>query len=354
MSRERIGGLQVLRAILALMVAAGHSFLIFNVPTQPSSLDTAASLYALVVLQAGNAVMIFYVLSGFVLSAYFRGIGMADVNGYLSFIVRRLIRLWPVAAASVLLGIGYVVLVPNHRLDIAGVWFNASLFPQPLGSASLVLNFLIYDWDFNGVLWSIWIEITVAFIMPFLVYAKDHLGPVPRLILGVALAAIMVFTESPLVTKFLFCFYLGLHVHHAISWISGRHAILAVVALMAAQGLLLHQMMDQSKVALVAALSGFVVVAYHAKQKVAYSRLLEWLGELSYSFYAVHLIVMHATAMLLLNSIFTLTGSTFIAQAMIAAVSIAIAVAAAIPVYILVEKPSIRLATNVGAMLRRN
>ena len=70
---QRIEGLQSLRGVLALAVAAGHSWSMLPIATWLDYL-------ALTVLQAGNAVMVFYVLSGYVLSRSLAGGTMSYVN----------------------------------------------------------------------------------------------------------------------------------------------------------------------------------------------------------------------------------------------------------------------------------
>jgi peptidoglycan/LPS O-acetylase OafA/YrhL len=351
--QERIQGLQSLRAILALLVASGHSFLILSfAPNPAASLDAWLRFHCFAILQPGNAVMVFYVLSGFVLSTYFRAAGMNSFLSYATFVVRRLARLWPVAAFSVLVGIGYVLIVPGHRLDFASSWFNLQLFPKPFDQASLIRNFLIYDWDFNGVLWSIWVEIAAAFTLPVLVFAKDRFGPAPKIIIGVILAVVMSDSQTPWMFRYMFCFYLGLYVHHAIAWISRSHLVAAIVVLIAAQEFALRGFMTASKNEIVAAIGGFVLVSYCAKPGVVRSRILESIGGLSYSFYAMHLLVMHFIAVFFLRDILAVVGSQFVAQAVVAMSSIALALLVAVPVNLAVERPSIRLASRLGVVVQ--
>lgn len=129
-SSARIPFLDGLRGVLACVVVASHVMVLLG----------SEALY----LAAYGAVWVFFVMSGLVLSRSYDG-------RYLPFLIRRLVRLWPVYGLCVLAGYGVLREPPVWRVL---VWY-----PWPdLSTAS--------DW-FRPDLpaWSLCVE---AWAMPFM------------------------------------------------------------------------------------------------------------------------------------------------------------------------------------------
>ncbi len=166
--------LQVLRGLLALAVAVGHSLLVTDLISQPfgSSPGVTINYISLFVFQQSTAVVIFFVISGYVLMP------ALSRQTFLHFLLSRAVRLWPVAWASIALGIIYVLWVPQRTLPQGSGWFN-DLYSFRLENASVLLNALLVDWDFNGVLWSIYVEATAALFLPLLFWVNRSYPP-PR------------------------------------------------------------------------------------------------------------------------------------------------------------------------------
>jgi len=171
-AKSKILPLQVLRGLLALAVAVGHSLLVTDLINQPfgSSLGATINYAGLFVFEQSTAVVIFFVISGYVLMP-----ALAR-QSFPHFLRSRAVRLWPVAWASIALGILYVLWVPIRTLPQGSGWFN-SLYSTRLEDASWLLNALLVDWDFNGVLWSIYVEATAALFLPLLFWVRRSCPP---------------------------------------------------------------------------------------------------------------------------------------------------------------------------------
>src|SRR5581483_11410349 len=100
MTAHKYRRLDSLRGLAALSVGVGHAFLCVNFSPH-SSWQTAA----LGVFDGDYAVDLFFVLSGFVLINMVRGFSAAH---YAAYLARRLLRLYPLLWASLI--IAYVAL----------------------------------------------------------------------------------------------------------------------------------------------------------------------------------------------------------------------------------------------------
>jgi peptidoglycan/LPS O-acetylase OafA/YrhL len=107
--------LQSLRGLAALSVLFGHAALILP-PTPFTTLQGA-------LFQAGPAVVLFYVLSGYVL-----GQSLLRDGGFWPFAWRRLTRLLPVLWASIALGAAVGAAMHGHQISGSSGWFD--IFPR--------------------------------------------------------------------------------------------------------------------------------------------------------------------------------------------------------------------------------
>ena len=127
----RIVALDGLRGVLACMVLMHH---------------VAQRLGSeLLSMPAGIAVLLFFVMSGSVLSRAYDG-------RYLLFLARRVLRLWPVYGACLLFGYAVAHVSPEFR---AFIWYP----PMPPGIL-----------EANLPAWSLWVEAWAALFMPVIAW----------------------------------------------------------------------------------------------------------------------------------------------------------------------------------------
>lgn len=171
--RLRIIALDALRVIAAFIVLAQHFRLVFEL-RWPEWLRKG-------LFDSKAAVMLFFVLSGYVLSLSL-GSKAPSFNAYVKFGVRRLLRLYPVYWAALLLafmvllavqqtGAGQVTGLPAWFLDAPGLqlkqWFLQSTLVAP-GMKS--------DFDLPTV-WTLMTEAKVSIVFPFLAWSILRSSP---------------------------------------------------------------------------------------------------------------------------------------------------------------------------------
>jgi peptidoglycan/LPS O-acetylase OafA/YrhL len=183
---HRFRSLDAFRGIAALIVVAHHVML-----SLPDGIRGRLDFIESPLGMGGRfAVMLFFVLSGFVLSLpYFAGNNLA----YGPYLVRRLSRLYPPFAFAVLISALLCWLLGGPILPIASSWLNDP-WSKPL-TAGVVMSHLLMvgigvrqSISLDGPIWSIIIEMRVSLIFPLLVLYIRRFG-----LAGVAFALAVAF-----------------------------------------------------------------------------------------------------------------------------------------------------------------
>ncbi len=158
------------------------------------------------------------------------------------------------------------------------------------------------------------------------------------------------YIEAPTTVKniyyFLHCFYVGMYVDSLGRRVSALALCVALGLLVLAEfAMTLGRISIDTKFILNTPCA-FVVVSYVVHKARAAPKLLVYIGDISYSFYAVHLLVMHAVALLIIPAI----PSKAVGNWTVALLSVAIALPLAIAIRQWVEKPALVL----GRQLQRS
>lgn len=159
-------GLDGLRGLAALFVIFYHSILVdahlVNVMLGKAQTLTGHDLFAKIVLacvSGANAVLLFFVLSGFVLTLSFNKMeGSFPVVVY-NFIVRRLCRLYP----AMFFAMAIVFVVSNIEFSL-----GHANFERGATMSFVVQNALLWNISVHGASWTIQAELIA---MPFLLVA---------------------------------------------------------------------------------------------------------------------------------------------------------------------------------------
>ncbi|MFA5041811.1 MAG: acyltransferase family protein, partial [Bdellovibrionales bacterium] len=155
--------IESLRGLAALAVVVTHSSAVLQVDHSPafwqlSLLKQSLSQQLLTLLVAffssGAAVILFFVLSGYVLTlSVCRQKSYESVRGLLSYAVRRLFRLIPPMWASIFLFwlVLEVVRTPENMSSFT-LWFT-SVFSVNLSAKDILENLFLIDFRANPVTW---------------------------------------------------------------------------------------------------------------------------------------------------------------------------------------------------------
>lgn len=312
----RLPSLDGLRGVAALVVLVHHGMLLspvlaghFTGEPVTGTLHRIVTYSPLHLFWAGGeAVVVFFVVSGFVLA---RPWLLGRNAGLGAYFMRRVTRLYlPVWAA---VGLALLWRVIEHRpVPGASSWLNSHTSPVRAEEiTSVVLLHRLPDANLISVLWSLHLEVLFSLLLPLLVLSMPLVRRAPKCA-GVAvlsLAAVAVVTGQGVALQLGPAFLVGmcLAVHEtwlrrrfgALSWPSGAGLSLSAVALLTAPWTLHH--ISESSPALTDAveLASAVMVMIGAGLVVGLAfwtpaarllgyRLPQWVGRRSFSLYLVH------------------------------------------------------------------
>ena len=312
--------LLALRGTAALTVAVFHSLMWLRVggdekllvlPVwEASTLQGVAVRSLLAAFNGAMAVDIFFVLSGFVLSGAMpeRRISARVI---MAFYVRRLLRLWPAYAVSLMLVLAGLRLRGDFRVWPQAASWMVQFYRSPMDIADSAANFLLLDTRLNPVAWSLRIEIVMSACLPLLLLAARHLGGILALLQIVAGFVVALFCRYDDAGHFFYLFMLGVYggVFRAdleaamLRWGIGRRAlVLLCIAALGVPGFLTlehHPLADLpmgiGALAVIFILTGEQSTGTSATRSVLRAVLLRY-GVLSYSFYLCHFIVLYLVA----------------------------------------------------------
>jgi peptidoglycan/LPS O-acetylase OafA/YrhL len=312
-----IARLQSLRGLAALAVLAGHAMVVFpnGLPQHPSMTFTPTSMAefaGILLFQPNTAVILFYVLSGFVLGLSLSRSPAADPRGYLYFLAKRALRMVPMMWVSIILMSATLLNSgPATRFgDLTGTFKNAYLVP--VDPVNIALNLLGLRTDINGVLWSVQVELVMAFVLPFFAAALLRTRP----LVDVAIVTgLYLLSESPIVPvafQYVYCFYLGMFLHKALrlpacarflrsGWLTvAALAFLVPIDFVWHWGLISVAVKFAANTLIAAQLIGYLVARPDGARFLDH-RALVYLGDISYSLYVLGQPILMLCAFVLLR-----------------------------------------------------
>ena len=355
--------LQSLRGIAALCVAVGHGFTVMRngrIEDARFTLRPGNALLAAgeVLIQPNTAVVLFYVLSGFVLGeALCRRTAASEVGHLGAFAVRRFSRLLPVMWLSILFAAAVAILM--HGAAFAGTtpWFD-QFSSVALSPAILLQNLLGLSHSINSVLWSIQVELAMIVLLPLMAWlsARTNLWVDTVVVIALNLGAIEFWGVTPTFVLFIYCFYLGVALPKFLSnatvarWLSHGLGVVAALALLLLVEYLYvsNRLWLPYKFLIDTLVSGYVIVFVLLRPDCTGALFLErpalvWLGDVPYSFYCYAMSVLLVVAWALLTIVpvpiatsdFGATGIVLFSAILCVAISLVIARIS----FALIEKP---------------
>jgi peptidoglycan/LPS O-acetylase OafA/YrhL len=372
--RRRLTALDGLRGIAALAVVLSHIL-----GTTPAFIDPASGSVAWwlsytpvsLLWNGKEAVIVFFVLSGFVLSRPFLS---GTSPSWRAYYPRRLIRLYLPLWGALLFTVVMTGLVSRHGLAGSGLWTNGHVNRTGgyIGQDALLPH--IGD-TVDGPLWSLRWEVLFSLGLPlYIVLARSFrtsaltrgLVVVGILVLGVVdikvhsigvrnavlylpmfgMGVLMAAYETPLLRA-------GRFVVERSKWLLAGVVALAVV--LADSSLEVYALRNHypGSVATLchgagvvgAAMLIWLVLSWPSLERALDRRSTQWVGKRSFSLYLTHEPVLVALALLL-------GGHPDVGVMLAVGIPAALVVAAGF--YLVVERPSHRLANAVGRRIGRS
>lgn len=183
---NRFEELDSLRGIAALTVFCSHIYLVFNETFYSKMVFEYGPLR---IFTAGSeAVTLFFVLSGFVLSIPF----ITKINfNYLVYFIKRCCRIYLPYLASFLLAIICWKLFYTKEITGLSNWFNLN-WSQSINYSSILVHLLLvktFMSNLNNVIWSLVHEMRISFFFPIIMFLLMRL----KIVRGIFFALLLSF-----------------------------------------------------------------------------------------------------------------------------------------------------------------
>ena len=185
----RISQLDSLRGFMALIVVFHHIYL--SLPDYlVSGWGKVIKLTPLRIFVAGHSsVLVFFVMSGFVLTLPLIKGRPLDVP---TFLLKRFLRLYPPLAASIFIAAVAFALAGPEPVETASNWINENWKMELTPSVLIGHLFVIgrdQDINLNSPLWSLIFELRIGAVFPILIIAVARLRNWALLLSGILLEA---------------------------------------------------------------------------------------------------------------------------------------------------------------------
>ncbi|KQX51975.1 acyltransferase family protein [Paenibacillus sp. Root444D2] len=361
---KRYEELDSLRGLAALFVVFVHMYQV--IPTNKVSKIIFEYSPLRLFISGGESVILFFVLSGFVLSLpYFNN----KHSSYSSFIIKRVCRIYLPYLFAVIIAIGGKELFYTGKINGATAWINLS-WSAPINIQVIKSHLLMlgsFMSNLNPVIWSLVHEMRISIIFPLVMLLLIRLDWKKGIALGVIVSVMAIIlynvfkpastgTEYVASLNYTAMFIIGAllakyrsHIAQKFTSLSNKIKVLAI-AFGLVSYLFVHPsfvinafhtippfyrtVIDSWFVTL-----GAVVLIIFAINSTFMSRVLRihfvnFLGKISYSLYLIHIVIFLSMFQLLRGVL--PTGMILIA-------SLFISFVVATLMYHFIEKPSIKL-----------
>ena len=181
MSKNRYETLDHLRGAGCLIVLLFHSLLIINRDFFFSGNPLIYWSPLRIAWSGHQAVILFFVLSGFALYMMYASLNLGRGDKYLYFIASRLIRLYPVYAFSILFSATVYLILEKYKIEPANNIIIKNFRP-PI--KDILLHLIMFNTfnplQINPPIWSIIVEVRASAIFPLIFFIINRY---PRLLL---------------------------------------------------------------------------------------------------------------------------------------------------------------------------
>lgn len=269
-----------------------------------------------------EAVILFFVLSGFVLTHQLRNYSLSN---YGEFIIRRILRVYPAYYIALLCSVVLLLIIRNYypaTLDGHGLtnWFyvwSQTSFDKTMLFGSLTI--LSHDGNsLNVVVWTLFYEMWISFIFPLVIIGIWRTPQIIGIFIVITLSIIsyqfwlngMWLQNSWAgISYYLWYFILGAALysyHYKLRFMANNLTLLIGCGLYFSNYLLFGKIHDRLIHEVIISVGCFLIllngIYNQHMQKILQYRLFRFYGKISYSLYLFHLPVLYGLSYWLLRT----------------------------------------------------
>ncbi|MGZ3754624.1 MAG: acyltransferase family protein [Mucilaginibacter sp.] len=363
-NKHRYTQLDSLRGLAAFCVFFSHYFLIFKIPDNWILIIRATPLGILI--NGNSAVMFFFVLSGFVLSLPFVG-GQKQLN-LAEFYIKRFFRIYPAFIGAIAFAIALKMFLydregAGHFTPWLGSFWTWGW--NSLSKAEIVKTFILIGPTFNNdfidpVIWSLVVEMKMSLLLPLFIFITSR----SNVYVNVLAFFITLFIVYGHQAGYLYVFYLGILMAKYKDVVIAKMKSLntTIVFALLVVSLLLYNINFEFfkpygdtvhtfgyfwRGALTALGSCVIILIAISRNKIAESlkgQTLTFVGNISYSFYLLHLPILITLCSLL-------ASGSLVSYVMIFLLTFVSAVLLSLLSFQFIEQPFQRMAIVISKSL---
>lgn len=294
------GSVESLRGIAAIMVALFHCIIILNRDESLffQKIVTGSLLFW---FNGAAAVSLFFVISGYVLGLSLDKMRESPfLKRYVIFIARRILRIYPMLAVSVILLSLYLCNLWKADDSVQKMTTFAIYYMRDFNLRDIAYNILGIEKNINLVTWTLQVELLIVLILPILHAWHRYNNRIINLILLISCILMSYAADRNLILKYLLPFYIGLSLPEYRKFFSDLyrypriHALFsgaAVIGLLACS----HSMIVRDSFEFRLAISIFggltlscVLFGRNYLHDFLEHKFVRIMGKISYSFYLLH------------------------------------------------------------------
>jgi peptidoglycan/LPS O-acetylase OafA/YrhL len=341
--------LQALRGVAALCVLIHHTLRVLG----PVGLT---AWIADTLLNAHAAVVVFFVLSGFVLGSSLlnRGFSRYEISRYY---IRRLFRIYPALWMSCTIGLLYFLFISNIWAPNFATWAQIHFNPNRFTVTSVILSYLGLVPFLNPPLWTILVELVCSALLPglMLLFVRWRWSVAPALVL----LAFACFAEQHslrgVLTNFVHFGFGAALALYGTAWLRHRSMVWPALLTLIFFRQLQPWAYNAGLPSLVEGVAATFVIAsiVNGAFSILLHRSLQWLGDISYSVYLLHLPIAYTVARILDQTLISqeLTDLTSVSVALI---TLGITLPLSAISYRFIEQPGVAAGRWVLSLLYKN
>ncbi len=358
-----------LRGLAAIIIAIYHSLFILKVDGIRNifefRFDTHVGHQAfitqiLLLFFNGNAaITIFFILSGFVLGISL-GKHTINIKRYFIFILKRILRLFPVLIISLIFASFYLVYFHQYKsYDSATIWF-LQWFRFKLTKGIVIDDLFLQSSYLNSNAWTLNIEFLGSILAPVLFKIKKdstHTVDIVFIICFIILGFIFKFNEAP---HYIYMFYLGMIIPNWKNLFGNSLIPLFSISLILISRIFFVPYAYLGE--LLVSLMIFLLIGslIYGKNNIITdflnTKIAQFYGRISYSFFLIHFLILYVEAKFILDNFPQMIDLQYavVTNLFIGAISIISSTIIENCIYRFIEKPIIKFGYLVEGIFGKN